>query len=157
MLIIRKPKEIDPAIVEAAYSGKLGCACGCRGKYSYASAFAKQAGKRRGYDVSPDEISDRSIVVMTRKFNKAIADKNIQVYFDHQIGGEPFYFFETDTRLYMLFLCDTKSNVTVRFQQEIDRLQEIADRELSDHGKTPKWEQLTDEIGQMKLDLAQIE
>ena len=46
------------------YSGKSGCMCGCRGKYSY-TAYGASA-HSPGYDVS-DKVSERSVNIIANK------------------------------------------------------------------------------------------
>lgn len=54
--------------VTRVYSGKLGaCMCGCSGKYSTASAYKEHVSKERGYPVSDDEVSDRSVAIIAKK------------------------------------------------------------------------------------------
>ena len=60
--------------VESVYSGRQGCACGCRGKYFYASDFRVESGKRRGYSVHPDEVSDRMIAKVLNLLKKNASD-----------------------------------------------------------------------------------
>ena len=57
--------------VMSVYSGKNGsCCCGCAGKHTYASATRTLASKDRGYAVSDDEVSDRTVKMIVRKMNK---------------------------------------------------------------------------------------
>ncbi len=44
------------------YSGKIGCMCGCRGKYSYTEDGAKNWGP--GYECS---VSERSVRIIAKK------------------------------------------------------------------------------------------
>lgn len=53
--------KIDRSDIGKVYSGKPGCMCGCRGKYSYASKCVAVESKARGYKVDKDEVSDLSI------------------------------------------------------------------------------------------------
>jgi hypothetical protein len=46
------------------YNGKVGCMCGCGGKYSYTADGATNYGP--GYDVS-DMINERSVRIITKK------------------------------------------------------------------------------------------
>jgi len=46
------------------YNGKMGCMCGCNGKYSYTEDGAKNFGP--GYDVT-DSISERSVKIIAKK------------------------------------------------------------------------------------------
>lgn len=54
--------HLQPEDIQCAYSGKPGCACGCNGKYYYAKKFQAEAGKRRGYPVTKNEVNDTQIV-----------------------------------------------------------------------------------------------
>lgn len=61
--------------VYKVYSGKMGCMCGCLGKYSYTANGAVNHGP--GYDVS-DKVSERSVKIIANKVlrnsNKKIED-----------------------------------------------------------------------------------
>lgn len=46
------------------YSGKIGCMCGCLGKYNYTEDGAKNFGP--GYDVS-DSVSERGVRIIAKK------------------------------------------------------------------------------------------
>ena len=55
-----------------AYSGKVGCMCGCLGTYYYSSANDLTiASKNRGYEVTIDEVNDKLVsrVLNTLKLN----------------------------------------------------------------------------------------
>lgn len=57
--------------IMSVYSGRNErCCCGCSGKHTYASAHQKAAGKHRGYAVTDDEVSDRSVKIVFNKFIK---------------------------------------------------------------------------------------
>jgi len=61
---------IDKNLVVSVYAGVDGaCCCGCKGKHSYASKFAALGGKLRGYPVTDDDISDRSVAIIVAKIN----------------------------------------------------------------------------------------
>jgi hypothetical protein len=49
------------AEVQSVYSGKPGCACGCRGNHRYNSQHVASASKNRGYAVTPEEVNDRQV------------------------------------------------------------------------------------------------
>jgi hypothetical protein len=55
---------MDTSNIVKTYSGKIGCMCGCQGKYSYTEDGAKNYGP--GYDVT-DSINERSVKIMARK------------------------------------------------------------------------------------------
>ena len=50
--------------VYKVYSGKQGCMCGCKGKYSYTAKGAVE--NSPGYDVT-DSINERSVKIITTK------------------------------------------------------------------------------------------
>lgn len=53
--------------VYKVYSGKTGCMCGCKGKYSYTAKGAVD--NSPGYDVS-DSVNERSVKIITTKVLK---------------------------------------------------------------------------------------
>jgi hypothetical protein len=59
---------IDASTVKRAYSGRPGCACGCRGAYWSSSTNTDPR----------DDVSDRQIARITRLVNEALADLNGQ-------------------------------------------------------------------------------
>jgi len=75
------------ANVQKVYSGKPGCMCGCRGKYSYAS------GCEEGYD---DQVNERSVKIL---FNKVMNNPK------HKIE-DGIAFVETDTRNLVVYFKD---------------------------------------------------
>lgn len=83
--------------VLSVYNGEAGkCCCGCAGKHSYPkSGIARQvAGKKRGYPITDDECSDRSVTFVVNKINANLADAQ-----DH---GD-FVCFDTPTRTYIAY------------------------------------------------------
>lgn len=83
---------IDLQDVSSVYSGRPGCACGCRGKHTYASAH-------RGYPVTDNEVSDRTVKMMVNKMNKLISDPCNEIDY-----GGSYVACETCTRLYIVYL-----------------------------------------------------
>lgn len=72
----------DLSKVTSVYSGRIGCACGCRGKYSYASNY-KSA--RPSYMTGDEGINDRSVKTIVNKVEKILRDPNAdlaEIYFD---------------------------------------------------------------------------
>jgi len=63
---------LDISKIVKVYSGKLGCMCGCNGKYSYTADGAANYGP--GYDVS-DSVNERSVRIMAKKI---LANPNVQ-------------------------------------------------------------------------------
>jgi hypothetical protein len=60
--------------VYKVYSGKRGCMCGCKGKYSYTAAGAVD--NSPGYDVT-NSINERSVKIISTKVFKH-ADKIVE-------------------------------------------------------------------------------
>ena len=55
---------LDISKIVKTYSGRIGCMCGCLGKYSYTADGAANHGP--GYDVS-DSVSERSVKIIAKK------------------------------------------------------------------------------------------
>lgn len=58
---------LDVSKVTRVYNGKIGCMCGCNGKYSTNPDFRELVGVKRGYPVSDDECNIRSVKIITKK------------------------------------------------------------------------------------------
>lgn len=61
----------DRSKITKVYSGRKGCACGCRGKYAYASAFRCE---RPDYYSGDEGVSDRSVRTITNRVAQLLAD-----------------------------------------------------------------------------------
>jgi len=93
---------LTPAALSSAYSGRPGCACGCRGTYIYASAHRERMGRERGYALTDDEVSDRSVATRLANARRAALNgASVQAYGDED-GRVTTVAVETDTRLYLL-------------------------------------------------------
>ena len=55
---------VDINNIVKTYSGKIGCMCGCNGKYSYTEDGAKNFGP--GYDVT-EMVNERSVKIIAKK------------------------------------------------------------------------------------------
>ena len=62
---------LDISKIVKTYNGRIGCMCGCLGKYSYTADGAKNHGP--GYDVT-DSINERSVRIMAKKI---LANPNV--------------------------------------------------------------------------------
>lgn len=59
---------LDYNKVTRVYNGKLNaCMCGCNGKYSTHPDYREHVSKERGYPVSDDEVSARSVKIIAKK------------------------------------------------------------------------------------------
>jgi len=54
------------------YNGRIGCMCGCNGKYSYTAKGAVEHGP--GYDVT-DSVNERSVRIIAKKI---LANPNVK-------------------------------------------------------------------------------
>jgi hypothetical protein len=87
------------------YSGKPGCMCGCRGKYSYASDYKKEGGKERGYDVTDEDVSDRSVKLIVGKLMNNPNTKH------QKWASREGYFLETPSRMIGAYVKKMKDKV----------------------------------------------
>lgn len=67
--------NINVSNILKVYNGKVGCMCGCLGKYSVPTCNREAASKDRGYAVSDDECSDRSVKIIAKK---VLSNPNVQ-------------------------------------------------------------------------------
>lgn len=72
--------------VASAYSGAIGCMCGCLGDYAYPSNRVEEAGKERGYSLRAEEISDRRVKTRVNRLNKMIANKDYDRLHTYDFG-----------------------------------------------------------------------
>jgi hypothetical protein len=70
--IVRALANIKKEEVMSVYSGRPGCACGCRGKYSYSSLHRGMAESSRGYEITADEVNDAMITRVIKLFQKNV-------------------------------------------------------------------------------------
>jgi len=89
---------LTPANVRSVYAGRLGCACGCRGKHKANPAHRAELEQARGYAVTDDECSEREI----RRVLAIVQAPGAPV--DYSDDGE-WFSVETSTRLYIVYLC----------------------------------------------------
>lgn len=63
--------KIELDNLRKAYNGKVGCMCGCKGDYAYASKHVESSTKSMGYDVS-DSVNDTKLKRRLSKLLKMI-------------------------------------------------------------------------------------
>jgi hypothetical protein len=63
---------LDISKIVKVYNGRIGCMCGCLGKYSYTADGAENHGP--GYDVT-DAVNERSVRIMAKKI---LANPNVK-------------------------------------------------------------------------------
>lgn len=66
----------DMSKITCVYSGRKGCACGCRGNYAYASAHRNERPKHYEGD---QDISDRSVKLIARRVESLLHDHPEQI------------------------------------------------------------------------------
>lgn len=59
--------QVDISNITRVYNGKIGCMCGCQGMYSINPAYKDHVSAERGYPVSDDECSERSVKIIAKK------------------------------------------------------------------------------------------
>lgn len=92
-------EDITPNDIMLVYNGRPGCACGCRGKYSFATSYREMASKDQGYEVGAKELDDSTVTRILNKIKKLIAQDEAYV-----IMLEPTYIaVETATRAYTAY------------------------------------------------------
>lgn len=62
----------DLSKITSVYSGRKGCACGCRGKYSYASAFKSE---RPSYCEGDEWVNDRTVKLIAAKVDHILREQ----------------------------------------------------------------------------------
>jgi hypothetical protein len=62
--------KLDIDKVQQVYSGRPGCACGCRGTYKAPNRMADQGMEVRGYAFDAEDISDRSVKTIVGKVER---------------------------------------------------------------------------------------
>jgi hypothetical protein len=89
--------------VSSVYNGKKGCCCGCNGKHRYNSTMVEAESKRRGYEVTPDEVNDRQIkkIVNLLRTNWPLVEVDDQ-YREHAA-------LEMDGKLYIVYFAEKAS------------------------------------------------
>jgi hypothetical protein len=66
--------SVNVADVVHVYSGRANtCACGCKGKHTYASSAAAAQAERRGYAINADEINDSVVRRHVNTINKVLS------------------------------------------------------------------------------------
>jgi len=87
---------LDISKIVKTYNGKIGCMCGCLGKYSYTREGAENHGP--GYNVS-DFVNERSVRIMAKK---VLANPNVEwqdniAYVEDRVANrmQAIYFKET--------------------------------------------------------------
>jgi hypothetical protein len=63
---------LDTSKIVKTYSGRIGCMCGCLGKYNYTEDGARNFGP--GYDVQ-DSVNERGVRIIAKK---VLANPNVQ-------------------------------------------------------------------------------
>jgi len=93
---------LTPAALASAYSGRPGCACGCRGTYVHTAAHRDWTARHRGYAVWDEEVSDRSVAIRLANARRAALNGASVVAYCDDDGRVTTVAVETDTRLYLL-------------------------------------------------------
>ena len=87
--------------IQSVYSGKHGCACGCKGKHSYRSIVRSHGDLIRGYALDDEDVNDRIVARHLSTINAAIER-------GEATNGDGYVAFETETRTFVAYLIDAK-------------------------------------------------
>lgn len=87
--------KLDKTTVISVYSGRHGCMCGCKGKYSYASRVKNDGLKLRGYAFDGSDISDANITRVVNFINDNV---------EGAVEEDGYVVVETPTRVYVAYL-----------------------------------------------------
>lgn len=92
--------RVDLEKVTSYYTGRSGCACGCRGTYRYLEHHVESEGKRRGYEVTSDEVTTMRSVrsLMTRLRNRLETH-----YLDYMAVWDDCLSFDIEGRTYTIY------------------------------------------------------
>ena len=58
---------VDISKITRVYNGKIGCMCGCNGKYTTNPAYQEDVSMERGYPVTSDECNPRIVKIIAGK------------------------------------------------------------------------------------------
>jgi len=87
--------------IVSVYSGKPGCACGCKGRHYYSTQHRVAEGAARGYPVSDAEVSD---VMVTRIIKKLVKHRAFveegSSHFALEVGGRLYIAYFSSRPLY---------------------------------------------------------
>ncbi len=100
-IIFEMPK-VSLSKVITTYIGKIGCMCGCVGKYSYLESSRKEAGENRSYEITDDEISSNSVNFI---INKLIKEEKRGI----EVINNYIYSLDIGERRYALYLQEPKN------------------------------------------------
>jgi hypothetical protein len=102
----------DVSKIRAVYSGRKGCACGCRGKYTYASKFQAEASRDRGYEVTDDEVNDRTVKLIAGRVEKIVRENCA----DWLMSEDSLFAVDTfNDRSYTIYFCEPDEPVAPAF------------------------------------------
>lgn len=80
--VLRHLDSIRPEDVTSYYTGRCGCACGCRGDYRYVEAHRAREGERRGYPVGDNEVVNlRSVRSLFTRLRNRMEEYEVSSYY----------------------------------------------------------------------------
>lgn len=103
---LRRFEAVKAESIVKVYSGRQGCACGCRGKYTYATQHREFGSKERGYEVKPEECNDATVTLMRNKILRALRSGDCEVVCDgtHKFCGEICFSVDIGARAYSAYI-----------------------------------------------------
>lgn len=124
--------DIDVSKVRSVYSGRPGCACGCRGTYKHAAAHRASAQAHQGYPIADDEVSDRSVTLIVNKIAR-IADGEQPGFIEYVCSDFVSAYNGPETRSYTLYW-DVSNPEFVEQYGHLARYASFSSTSSSSHG-----------------------
>jgi len=117
--------------ISEVYSGRSGCMCGCKGKYTPTVIGRVKAGKKRGYAYDENDASDRTVEMMVNKVRVLGKKYGIEV-------GQNYYFVDTGNHYYAIYLFEDRKLVNP-----------IGSSTFVKFGKEPGFQPIVEDINHM--------
>lgn len=92
--------SVTPDMVRSVYSGRIGCMCGCKGKHRYNPKHQVEASADRGYPVTDEDVSIRSVKNILKK---------VMGFDSTQVQDGYILHTQVDGRQYAVYLCKSSA------------------------------------------------
>jgi hypothetical protein len=93
---------LDASQLIEAYRGRLGCACGCRGKHRYWDAA--EGTKNRGYEVTPGEVNRAWMAGVLQTIQEHAAEAEYIEPVPSPLGHGAIWSYEDETHLLIAYV-----------------------------------------------------
>ena len=72
-------QNVTPSMVMQAYSGKIGCMCGCKGKYWVMPEHKDLVAKSNGYEPEDKELNPKQVTKILRLIQAEAENENFEM------------------------------------------------------------------------------